>query len=167
VPPTGVGQSGRSIVIASRVTLASCNGCNVAIARPTTRLPRQLGASSRRVLRGFACASPNDGTNVGLLDGTKRRRRLKEAGVNTQAEIVSALQVGQMQDARPIFNVALRITPADGGEPFEATWTTQTDYEPAVPSRCVATPRITATLSLADVDSGRAAAVRRAAPKIV
>jgi hypothetical protein len=66
---------------------------------------------------------------VGLFDGGKRRRRLKEAGVDTQAEVVSALQVGQMQDARPIFNVALRITPADGGEPFEVTWTTQTDYE--------------------------------------
>jgi hypothetical protein len=55
---------------------------------------------------------------------------LKEAGVDTQAEIVSALQRGQMRDARPIFNVVLRITPADAGEPFEVRWTTQTGYEP-------------------------------------
>jgi hypothetical protein len=69
-------------------------------------------------------------TDVGPFDAMKRRRRLKEAGVDTQADVVSALQVGQMQDARPIFNVALWITPADGGEPFEVTWTTQTGYQP-------------------------------------
>jgi hypothetical protein len=55
---------------------------------------------------------------MGLFGGRKREKRLAEAGVDTQAVLVSFLEVGQ-QNFTPLVDLTLRITPADGSEPFD------------------------------------------------
>ena len=68
-----------------------------------------------------------EATEMGLFGGRKRRDRLDEAGVNAQAVLVSFREVGQ-QNFTPLVDLALRITPADGGGPFEVTVRTQIEF---------------------------------------
>jgi hypothetical protein len=62
-----------------------------------------------------------------LFGGKKRERRLEEAGVDTHAVLVSFVEVGQ-QNFRPLVDLTLRITPAEGSDPFEVTARTQVDF---------------------------------------
>jgi hypothetical protein len=55
---------------------------------------------------------------MALFGGKKREQRLKEAGVNAEAVLVSFQEIGQ-QNFTPLVNLTLRITPADGSGPFE------------------------------------------------
>src|ERR1700756_3094243 len=64
---------------------------------------------------------------MGLFGGKKRRQRLEEAGVSTQAVLVSFLEVGQ-QNFTPLVDLRLRITPADGSGPFEVTARTHVPF---------------------------------------
>jgi len=64
---------------------------------------------------------------MGLFGGKKQRQRLEEAGVNTQAVVVTFTEVGQ-QNFTPLVDLTLRITPADGTAQFEVTVRTQIDF---------------------------------------
>jgi hypothetical protein len=64
---------------------------------------------------------------VGLFGGKKREQRLKDAGVDAQAVLVSFQEIGQ-QNFTPLLNLTLRITPADGGAPFEVTTRGQVQF---------------------------------------
>jgi hypothetical protein len=64
---------------------------------------------------------------MGLFGGRKRETRLEQAGVEAQAVLTSFREVGQ-QNFTPLVDVTLRITPADGSEPFEATVRTQVEF---------------------------------------
>jgi hypothetical protein len=55
---------------------------------------------------------------MALFGGKKREQRLKEAGVNAEAVLVSFQEIGQ-QNFTPLVNLTLRITPADGSGSFE------------------------------------------------
>ncbi len=57
---------------------------------------------------------------MGLFGGRKREKRLEEAGVDSQAVLVSFREVGQ-QNFTPLVDLTLRITPADGSGPFDLT----------------------------------------------
>lgn len=64
---------------------------------------------------------------MGLFGGKKRRQRLQEAGVDAQAVLVSFREVGQ-QNFTPLVDLTLRITPEDGGGPFDITARTQVEF---------------------------------------
>ena len=64
---------------------------------------------------------------MALFGGKKRAQRLKEAGVNAQAVLVSFQEIGQ-QNFTPLVNLTLRITPADGSGPFEVTTRGQVEF---------------------------------------
>ena len=64
---------------------------------------------------------------MGLFGGRKREKRLKEAGVDAQAVLVSFQEVGQ-QNFTPLVDLTLRITPVDGSGPFEVTTRGQVQF---------------------------------------
>jgi hypothetical protein len=64
---------------------------------------------------------------MGLFGGRKREKRLEEAGVEGQAVLVSFREVGQ-QNFTPLVDLTLRITPADGSEPFEVKSRSQVEF---------------------------------------
>jgi hypothetical protein len=64
---------------------------------------------------------------MGLFGARKREKRLDEAGVNTQAVLVSFQEVGQ-QNFTPLVDLTLRIAPADGTGPFEVTVREQVEF---------------------------------------
>lgn len=64
---------------------------------------------------------------MGLFGGKKRRQRLREAGVDAQAVLVSFREVGQ-QNFTPLVDLTLRVTPADGSGPFDVTARTQVEF---------------------------------------
>jgi hypothetical protein len=64
---------------------------------------------------------------MGLFGRRKREKRLEEAGVDTQSELVSFLEVGQ-QNFTPLVDLTLRITPVDGSGPFEVTTRAQVQF---------------------------------------
>jgi hypothetical protein len=64
---------------------------------------------------------------MALFGGKKREQRLKEAGVNVQAVLVSFREVGQ-QNFTPLVDLTLRITPADASAPFEVTTRGQVEF---------------------------------------
>ena len=64
---------------------------------------------------------------MGLFGGRKREKRLEEAGVNTQAVLVSFREIGQ-QNFTPLVDLTLRITPAGGSGPFEVTARAQVQF---------------------------------------
>jgi hypothetical protein len=64
---------------------------------------------------------------MALFGGKKRQQRLKEAGVNVQAVLVSFREIGQ-QNFTPLVDLTLRITPPDGSELFEVTTRGQVEF---------------------------------------
>ena len=62
-----------------------------------------------------------------FFGGKKRQRHLIEAGVNTQAVLVSFQEVGQ-QNFTPLVDLTLRITPTDGSAPFQVVARTQVQF---------------------------------------
>jgi hypothetical protein len=64
---------------------------------------------------------------MSLFGRKKRKQRLDEAGVDTQAVLVSFLEVGQ-QNFTPLVDLTLQITPADGSGPFQVTARTQVPF---------------------------------------
>jgi hypothetical protein len=64
---------------------------------------------------------------MALFGGRKREQRLKEAGVDAQAELVSFQEIGQ-QNFTPLVELTLRITPADGSGSFEVTTRGQVEF---------------------------------------
>ena len=64
---------------------------------------------------------------MGLFGGRKREKRLEQAGVEAQAVLTSFREVGQ-QNFTPLVDLTLRITPADGSAPFEATIRSQVEF---------------------------------------
>jgi hypothetical protein len=64
---------------------------------------------------------------MALFGGKKRQQRLKEAGVDAQAVLVSFQEVGQ-QNFTPLVDLTLRITPADGSGAFEVTTRGQVQF---------------------------------------
>jgi hypothetical protein len=64
---------------------------------------------------------------MGLFGGKKRRRRLEEEGVDSQAVLVSFQEVGQ-QNFTPLVDLRLRITPTDGSDPFEVVARAQVQF---------------------------------------
>ena len=64
---------------------------------------------------------------MGLFGGRKREKRLDDAGVEAQAELVSFTEVGQ-QNFTPLVDLTLRITPADGSGPFDVTTRGQVQF---------------------------------------
>lgn len=63
-------------------------------------------------------------SGMGLFGSNKKRqRKLEDTGVNAQAVLVSFQEIGQ-QNFTPLVDMTLRVTPADGSEPFELrSWT--------------------------------------------
>ena len=60
---------------------------------------------------------------MGLFGNKKRQRKLADTGVNAQAVLISFQEVGQ-QNFTPLVDMTLRVTPADGTQPFELrSWT--------------------------------------------
>jgi hypothetical protein len=67
------------------------------------------------------CGAHDSG--MGLFGNKKRQRKLADTGVNAQAVLVSFQEIGQ-QNFTPLVDMTLRVTPADGSEPFELrSWT--------------------------------------------
>jgi hypothetical protein len=64
---------------------------------------------------------------MALFGGRKREQRLKEAGVDAQAELVSFQEIGQ-QNFTPLVELTLRITPADGSGSFEVATRGQVEF---------------------------------------
>jgi hypothetical protein len=64
---------------------------------------------------------------MALFGRKKREKRLEEAGVNSQATLVSFGEVGQ-QNFTPLVDLTLRVAPADGSAPFETTVRTQVEF---------------------------------------
>jgi hypothetical protein len=66
---------------------------------------------------------------MGLFGGKKKQldQRLAAAGVNTRAVLVSFREIGQ-QNFTPLVDMTLRITPADGSEPFAVVARTQVEF---------------------------------------
>lgn len=64
---------------------------------------------------------------MALFGRKKREKRLEEAGVNSQATLVSFREVGQ-QNFTPLVDLTLRVAPADRSAPFELTVRTQVEF---------------------------------------
>ncbi|HEX3460946.1 MAG TPA: hypothetical protein VHT49_08575 [Acidimicrobiales bacterium] len=64
---------------------------------------------------------------MALFGGKKRAQRLKDAGVDAQAVLVSFREIGQ-QNFTPLVDLTLRITPPDGSGPFEITTRGQVEF---------------------------------------
>jgi hypothetical protein len=64
---------------------------------------------------------------MALFGGKKREQRLKDAGVNAQAVLVSFREIGQ-QNFTPLVDLTLRITPGDGSGPFDVSTRAQVQF---------------------------------------
>lgn len=58
---------------------------------------------------------------MGFFDRGKRKRRLEEAGVTAQAQVLSVQDTGMTVNNNPRVKITLAVSPTDGSAPFEVS----------------------------------------------
>ena len=69
---------------------------------------------------------------MGFFDRGKRKRRLEEAGVNAQAQILAVQDTGMTVNDNPRVKLTLAVSPADGSQAFQVS-TKKTVSRVAIP----------------------------------